>query len=114
MNLVLVTGSRDWKDEKSIYSALKNEPRDTVVLQGGAFGADFMAKQSATALGFHSLTMPALWGFHGKKAGPIRNRTMLDLKPVKVLAFRRNMSRGTTDCIEEAQRRGIPVEIFES
>jgi hypothetical protein len=30
-----------------------------------------------------------------------------------VLAFRRNNSRGTTDCISRAKRAGIPVRILE-
>lgn len=39
---------------------------------------------------------------------------MLDEKPDLVVAFHDALhrSRGTKDCVEEAQRRGIPVRVF--
>jgi hypothetical protein len=46
------------------------------------------------------IAMPADWANHGKAAGPIRNRKMLDLKPDLVLAFHADLtnSKGTKDC----------------
>ena len=54
---------------------------------------------------------PADWTKFGTKAGPIRNREMLDLQPDLVIAFHRNLkkSKGTIDTVMEANRRGIPV-----
>lgn len=42
-------------------------------------------------------------------AGPLRNRQMLDEVPDLVLAFHAEMqsSKGTKDCVLEANRRGI-------
>ena len=53
------------------------------------------------------------WEIYGRSAGALRNRAMLDLKPDLVLAFRVAMSSGTTDCIDEARMRGIPVEVVD-
>jgi hypothetical protein len=36
---------------------------------------------------------------------------MLDTKPDLVLAFQRDGSRGTQHTIDEARKRGIPVEV---
>jgi len=38
---------------------------------------------------------------------------MLDEKPDLVIAFHPNLaeSKGTKDCVNEAKRRGIPVEV---
>lgn len=114
MNLVLVTGSRNWQDFNAIFDRLAAEPAHTIVLQGGASGADTMAKKAAFALGFMPLTLDANWATYKLAAGPIRNRAMLDLKPTKVLAFCRNHSKGTMDCVNEARMRGIPTEVIEA
>jgi len=49
----------------------------------------------------------AEWEKHGKRAGPIRNRQMLELKPDGVVAFPGD--RGTRDMITAAQEAGVPV-----
>lgn len=110
---ILVTGSRDWKDLRRIVTRLMEEPDGTTIIQGGAIGADATAAHAARALGFEVISVQAQWSRYGRVAGPMRNRKMLDMKPDKVLAFRRNMSRGTTDCVLEAISRGIPVEIID-
>lgn len=52
---------------------------------------------------------PALWDKYGKAAGPIRNGTMCNLGADVCLAFPREGSRGTIDCIQRAKTVGIPV-----
>lgn len=117
---ILVTGSRNWKDELMIRYALKqyidalplgaDEP---TVVHGDCRGADKMAAKQALDLGFWVEAHPADWAKHGKRAGILRNLEMLDTKPDVVLAFRRNGSKGTTHMIEAAKARGVPVSIFE-
>lgn len=108
---VVVTGSRDWKDRRVIVQRLLQLPDGTTIVEGGARGADTIARYAARALGFEVFTVDADWSAHGKAAGPMRNRRMLNRKPDLVLAFWRNKSKGTADCISEAERRGIPVEV---
>jgi YspA, cpYpsA-related SLOG family len=112
MLTVLVTGSRDWKDGRTIVKRLLECPDGTTIIEGGASGADAIARHGATALGFKVMTVRANWSL-GRSAGPVRNRQMLDMKPDLVLAYRLHMSRGTTDCIEEAIKRGIPYELVD-
>jgi hypothetical protein len=118
---ILVTGSRDWTTEAVIRHALDRhavarrflrEDIETVVMHGNCRGADQVAAKHAFQLGFMVEAYPADWAKHGKAAGPIRNREMLDRQPDLVLAFQRNGSRGTQDVIDEAKRRGIPVELY--
>ncbi len=51
------------------------------------------------------------WDAHGKAAGPIRNKTMID-KADGLIAFWDGKSRGTKNCIECATDKGIPVLII--
>ena len=110
---VLVTGSRKWTDFDTIYNRLAQLPKDTIIVEGGATGADTLARTAAYKLKLDRLCMKANWKMHGRSAGAIRNRTMLDLNPDLVLGFRLNQSSGTTDCLDEARKRGIPVEVVD-
>ena len=78
---VLVCGGRDWGtklfERQALYRAL-HEVRPTVIIEGGAAGADARAREWARYYGVANETFPADWRKHGKAAGPIRNRQMLD------------------------------------
>lgn len=54
---------------------------------------------------------PADWEQHGRSAGILRNNDMLDTNPDLVIAFWDGKSRGTWHTINEARRRGIPVDV---
>jgi hypothetical protein len=88
-----------------IHGAASRKPR------GVERSADMLADRAARELGFTVEPHPADWKRHGKAAGPIRNLAMLDTKPDLVLAFQRDGSRGTQHTIDEARKRGIPVEV---
>ncbi len=111
---ILITGSREWTNGRRIVERLLQEPDGTVIIEGGAMGADSFAAHAAMALGFKRIEVRADWGKYGKSAGPIRNRQMLDMKPDLVLAFCKNRSRGTMDCVNEALARKIPVELVDA
>lgn len=109
---VLVCGSRSWRDTAAIAARFHDLPRDTFVINGGASGADYLAKQEAMRHGFGVMTVYPDWNKHGKRAGVVRNNFMLDQEPDLVLAFWDGESRGTRHTIEEARRRGISVEVI--
>lgn len=112
---VLVCGSRDWGDKLAIGLALKRYDGQAVtILHGAAKGADTIAADWASAYGYQVCAFPADWKTHGKRAGILRNLQMLDERPDLVLAFQVNGSRGTQHTLDEARRRGIPVEVFTS
>lgn len=114
MTLVLVCGSRGWTDAAAIERRLRELPAGTTIIHGRArTGADALADRIARRLRFRVETYPADWKRFGLGAGPIRNRVMLGLDPSVVLAFWDGISTGTADCIDEARRRGIPVEVFD-
>jgi hypothetical protein len=109
---VLVCGSRDWEKPAMIRERLAQLPPGSTIVHGAARGADLMAASIAIGMRFGVDVFPANWKHYGKAAGYIRNLAMLDTGPDLVLAFQRNGSRGTQHTIDEARRRGIPVEVF--
>lgn len=108
---VLVCGSRAWTDTAAIERRLALLPHSATVLHGAALGADTHADHAARRLGLSVRRFPADWS-RGRRAGPERNLRMLDHRPDLVIAFQRDGSRGTQHTIDEARRRGIPVEVY--
>jgi hypothetical protein len=78
-DVVFVTGDRHWSDHVALQEALQHHAPGTWLVEGGAPGADHVAKVVGMALGFHPIEVCALWNRYGKKAGPIRNLEMLHL-----------------------------------
>lgn len=109
---IVVTGSRTWGDIHVVRERLRPYLDEGArIIQGGARGADQLAREVADEFGSPVKTMQADWDQHGKRAGFLRNCAMLDEQPDLVLAFWDGASRGTKHCIDEARRRGIPVVV---
>jgi hypothetical protein len=113
--LIVVCGSRTWKSYPQLAMRLNKLKREgLVILSGGARGADRDAELWASARGVAIRVITAEWVKHGRAAGPMRNRLLLDLNPDLVLAFRsKGPSPGTDDMIRAATKRGIKVEVIE-
>jgi hypothetical protein len=80
-----------------------------VVIQGGALGADFLAKSWANDNDIEMIEFPVDWAKHGNSAGFIRNTEMLKVgKPNKVLAF--PGGAGTDMMVDIAKKGGVNVE----
>lgn len=89
--------------------------KPTMVIHGGARGADKLAGEVAKELGIEVVVFPANWELYGKRAGYVRNQLMLDAgKPSLVLAFPIGESRGTRMMIDIATRAGVKVIVAES
>lgn len=110
---VVVTGSRKYTDSRIVAAALKAAGA-TMVIEGGAIGADRIAGDWARSQGIPNVRIDALWTYYDKSAGPIRNGWLLDLEPDLVLAFPLPDSRGTWDCVRQAKERGIEVEVIDT
>jgi hypothetical protein len=109
---ILVCGGRDYSDERCVERVLIEEPPvPSLVIAGGAPGADRLTRRVCRRHGIHVAEVEALWRFYGKPAGHLRNAAMLRLEPDKVIAF--PGGRGTEDCIAQAEALGIPVERIE-
>ncbi len=135
---ILVTGSRDWTDRRIIAGALDDAVRfapmcegPIIVIEGGAAGADTLARIAATARGWQVATMKANWNDFGKTAGHIRNNAMVYLMQPAApgdicLAFinacikkgcpepQPHDSHGVTHCMTAAKRTGMKVEEYRS
>jgi len=106
---LLVCGSREFNDRERVRRALVRI-KPTLVIHGGARGADVIAGQIARELGIPTEVYPALWDKYGKRAGFVRNRQMLDEgKPDLVLAFPVGESRGTRMMMDIAAQAGVRV-----
>lgn len=111
--IVVVCGSRTWTDAQAVIDRVAALPPGTIIIEGGAKGADVMAWRAALAAGLHCAEMRPVWR-NGNGAGHARNRAMLDLRPDLVIAFQRDGSSGTQGTITEARRRGIAVEVHKA
>ena len=110
----IVCGPRDmgFEHQKLVLDTIRNSGASHVI-QGGARGADFMAKLATLTLKLVHEEFPADWETHGKRAGPIRNQKMLDQNPDLVIAFvpKTGISRGTGDMVKRANKKGTKVLI---
>jgi hypothetical protein len=115
---VLVCGGRNFSDRDLLLRTLDaldetDDPtadagRVSCVIEGGAGGADRLARAWAECEGKAAVTYLAEWDKHGKAAGPIRNQRMLDEgRPDLVVAF--PGGRGTADMVRRARAAGVPV-----
>ena len=76
----------------------------------GDGGADILAENWAKKNEIPYFGFPARFatGTRGSAEGPLRNQRMLDIvKPDLVVAF--PGGRGTKNCVEEAEKRGIKI-----
>ncbi len=112
---VLVCGGRDYDNYQRVFQtltdlAVKTTPMSSFeIIQGGAKGADFLARCWAATNGFNWYEYPADWKTHGPAAGPMRNKQMLEEgKPDLVIAF--PGGKGTAHMVKIAQEAGIPVK----
>jgi hypothetical protein len=112
---VLFCGDRHWDAEYPIWLKLNDLPEGTIIVSGGARGADTLAQQVALNLGFEVVVYPAQWDKFGRSAGPIRNRQMADSGIDMCYAFHADItnSKGTADMLKVCRERGIPYELIE-
>ena len=118
---ILICGDRAWTNVRKIEAYLRRVQQTTgligseiTIIHGACRGADSVAGDIAKSLGMAVVPFPAEWNGLKKAAGPIRNQKMLDEHPDLVVAFHAKLktSKGTLDCIMEANRRGVRVEII--
>ncbi len=104
---VLVCGGRNFTNEDAVSSALDGKAIGQII-QGGASGADRLAKEYAIRNHIQVKEYRADWKANGRAAGPIRNSLMLsEGKPDLVVAFAGG--RGTADMVAKAKRAGVEV-----
>ena len=93
--------------ERALSKVHRLRQIDTLI-HGGAWGADNLAGRWAIARGIKVEIYPANWQQHGRRAGYLRNKAMLEQsKPHVVVAF--PGGRGTANMTKLALDAGITV-----
>lgn len=119
---VIGIGSRDLSTAHidKVWAILNKTPLGSTIFSGGAPGADTIVERwTENQPDVNFVKFEADWKRHGKAAGPIRNRAMVDqaiasfgVENVVVLAFVNKpllASRGTRNCCLYAIDSGVPV-----
>ena len=105
----IVAGSREGIPTDAVMEAIDSCPWPiSEIVQGGARGVDSVAADYARRTGQPFRTFPADWNAHGKAAGPIRNRQMLEYADA-LIAVWDGKSRGTAHMIGIARARSVPI-----
>ena len=115
---VLVCGGRKYTNREHIHNTLCDIDAErgpiTRVIHGGATGADDEAMiwtclmASIPGRDIKHIPFVAEWHKHGRAAGPIRNKRMLDEgKPDLVVAF--PGGKGTANMVKIAESAGVEV-----
>lgn len=112
----LICGGRDFDDKEFVFlllDKLNQQYNFSLIITGGARGADFWAHMWASHNKKEVKIYEADWDKHGKSAGMIRNREMLRYAhPEVVIAF--PGERGTADMVKISKKAGVEVvEVLE-
>ena len=115
---VAIVGSRDFHNydflAKTVVETLNHlKIAPSVIISGGASGADQLAERFAREYGLQTLIFPANWSQYGRRAGAIRNQQIVDQADI-LFAFRINNSPGTTITINMAEQKGIPTFVIDT
>lgn len=116
-NRVAVIGSRNFPEPDAIDRYIQTLPDNTIVISGGADGADSIAEYSARQRGLKVISIPVLreeWNLYKNDktgrgyAGMIRNSAIVDMAGT-VVAFHHANSSGTADTLKKAHATGKRV-----
>lgn len=108
---LLVCGGREFKSLSPLFEAL-DRLRPHHIIHGDAPGADRLAECWAKNREVPYTGYPAQWKLHGKAAGPLRNKRMLEEgNPDRVLAT--PGGDGTANMIKQAKAKGLTVLLLE-
>lgn len=108
--IIVVTGGRDYQGDVDIAMETFNSTHAiTLLIHGGARGADSRAAMWARKRGIHTAELAPLWDLFGRKAGHLRNRAMASLKPEYCIKF--PGGSGTADMVKICEGQSVPVYI---
>lgn len=115
---ILVCGGRHFSDyallEKTINGVIAESGREDIeIVSGHCVGADRLGELYAEKHNASIKIFSAEWGKYGKRAGPMRNKQMIDyisgFENKIVIAFVSANTKGTRNTIALAKRANIRV-----
>lgn len=106
---IAVTGGRNFCNEPLVNWAFRTIRLGVgdVLVHGACRGADTICARVAQLYGAETDAHPADWKKHGKAAGPVRNREMLNSNVDMLIAF--PGGKGTFNAVMTAYSLGVPV-----
>jgi hypothetical protein len=111
--IIAFSGDRNFSNKWFVYEIIFVflDDKDLKILVGDCRGLDYWVRYWAEELDVPHEVFKANWDKHGKAAGPIRNKRILERKPDVLIAIHPNMdeSKGTKNMVAQARGLGIPV-----
>ena len=108
---VIIAGDRNFTDLALMKEEIKKSGFEiTELVCGMARGADMLAYEWAAKRGIPIKSFHAIWSWHGKAAGPMRNQEMAKYGEA-LIAFLAKGSKGTRNMIYEAKKKGLPMHV---
>lgn len=109
---ILVCGGRKYWERDNVIRVLDEASQhfdpDFVIIQGGANGADSLAKLWAFANGHPMIEMAAHWDAYKQAAGSMRNKWMIKYcNPDLIIAF--PGGTGTANMVALGKKNGIDI-----
>jgi hypothetical protein len=105
---VLVCGGRTFDDWALLKETLDGLEQASVIIHGATAGADTLAGRWGELRKVPVWAFQADWTAHGRAAGPIRNKRMLEEgRPDLVVAF--PGGHGTANMVKQARAAGVRV-----
>lgn len=108
---VAVIGSRGYTDYEKVKKTLSSL-HITLLISGGADGADSLGEQYAKEKGIETLIFIPDWKKHGKVAGFLRNTDIVENADL-IVAFWDQTSKGTKDSIDKANKANKEILIID-
>lgn len=108
-----VVGTRTFDREDLLTAYLDRQRKlhsEVTIVSGGARGADRLAAAYARRHGLPLVQYRPDWAAHGRRAGAIRNRRIVDAAD-GLVAFWDGESPGTRISLEMAVDKGIPATV---
>lgn len=110
--ITVISGSRDITDVRAVEGILRQylSCKDTLIV-GGARGVDQIAADFGYRYFMKVREIPADWHTHGRAAGPIRNKQMLE-EGDRLVAIWDGKSRGTKNAIDTALKMRMETHVY--
>ncbi len=115
---IIVAGGREFSNYSLLEETLDKiiqQPEQTLLISGGARGADALGERYAHTKNISVVRCPADWKRYRKGAGERRNREMArqaaEDDQGALVAFWDGKSRGTGKMIELAKQHGLKIYI---
>ena len=107
-----VIGTRTFDNYQALCETLGNLANTpTEIISGGATGADALAERYAKDNHLPLVIFRANWEKHGKAAGPVRNKIIIE-NCDQLVAFWDGESKGTNHTIKIARTKGKPTKVL--